>query len=58
MNQQPAVHPDYESFQSILNSIAQWMTKYRNARGIYNDLANCGRRGGRQNGTRSKGTSE
>jgi hypothetical protein len=42
MNQQPAVHPDYESFHSILNSIAQWMTKYRNARGICNDLANCG----------------
>ncbi|MGA7309873.1 MAG: DUF6455 family protein [Pseudolabrys sp.] len=42
MNQQPTAHPDYESLQTVLNAIAQWVTKYRNARGISNDLANCG----------------
>lgn len=38
---QPAPHPDYESLQSILNSIAQWMKKYRYARGIRNEMMNC-----------------
>ena len=41
MNQQPAPHPDYESLQSILNAIAQWMKKYCYARGIRNELMNC-----------------
>lgn len=41
MNQQATPHPDYESLQSILNAIAQWMTKYRNARGLRKDLMNC-----------------
>jgi hypothetical protein len=42
MNQQPTAHPDYETLQTVLNSIAQWVTKYRYARGISRDLANCG----------------
>ena len=42
MNQQPTAHPDYESLKSVWNSIAQWVMNYRYARGIYNDLANCG----------------
>ena len=42
MNQQPTAHPDYESLKSVWNSIAQWVMNYRHARGIYNDLANCG----------------
>jgi hypothetical protein len=42
MNQQPTAHPDYETLQTVLNSIAQWVTKFRNARGISSDLANCG----------------
>lgn len=41
MDQQPAPHPDYESLQSILGAIAQWMTKYRRARGLRNELMNC-----------------
>jgi hypothetical protein len=42
VNQQPTAHPDYETLQTVLNSIAQWVTKFRNARGISSDLANCG----------------
>ena len=42
MNQQPTAHPDYETLQTVLNSIAQWVTKFCNARGISSDLANCG----------------
>ena len=42
MNQKPRAHPDYESLQSVWNSIAQWVMNYRHARGICNDLANCG----------------
>ena len=42
MNQQPRAHPDYESLQSVWNSIAQWVMNYRHARGICNELANCG----------------
>jgi transcriptional regulator with XRE-family HTH domain len=41
MNQQPGPHPDYESLQWILNAIAQWMVKYRYARGIRNEFMNC-----------------
>jgi Family of unknown function (DUF6455) len=43
MNQQTLPHPDYESARSVLNSLAQWAMKYCQARGICNDLANCGR---------------
>jgi hypothetical protein len=39
MDRQP--HPDYESLQSVLKSIAQWITKYRHARDTCNDLVNC-----------------
>ena len=42
MHQQPTAHPDYESLKSVWNSIAQWVMNQRYARGIYNDLANCG----------------
>jgi hypothetical protein len=31
MDKQPVAHPDYESLQSILNAIAQWMRRYRQA---------------------------
>ena len=41
MDQQPVPHPDYESLRSVLNAIAEWMKKYRYARGLRNDLANC-----------------
>lgn len=41
MGQQPAPHPDYESLQSVLSAIAEWMTKYRYARGLRNELMNC-----------------
>ena len=42
MHQQLTPHPDYESLKSVWNSIAQWVMNQRYARGIYNDLANCG----------------
>jgi hypothetical protein len=41
MTQTAAPHPDYESLQSILNSIAQWIVKYRNARSAREELRNC-----------------
>jgi transcriptional regulator with XRE-family HTH domain len=41
MDQQHVPHPDYDSLQSILNAIAQWMKKYRSARGLRSDLMNC-----------------
>ena len=41
MEQQPIPHPDYESLQSVVNAIAQWMKKYRYARGLRNDLMCC-----------------
>ena len=41
MNEQPAAHPDYESLQSILGAIAQWVARYRDAFGVRNELANC-----------------
>ena len=41
MNEQPTVHSDYESLQSILSAIAEWVARYRNAFGIRNELANC-----------------
>jgi hypothetical protein len=42
MDQQPTPHPDYESLTWILNSVAQWVIKYRRARDICDDLTNCG----------------
>jgi len=42
MDKQSTPHPDYESLQSILNSIARWVMKYRCARGMRDDFANCG----------------
>ena len=42
MNRQPIPHPDYDSLQSVLKSIGQWITKYRHARDICNDLVHCG----------------
>jgi hypothetical protein len=42
MDQQPIAHPHYDSLQSVLKSIAQWITKYRYQRDICNDLVNCG----------------
>ncbi len=41
MNQQPVAHPDYESLQWILGVVAQWVVKYRYARGLRNELMNC-----------------
>lgn len=43
MDQQSTAHPDYESLQSIFNSVARRVMEYRRTRGIRNDLANCGR---------------
>ena len=34
--------PDYDSLQSVLKSIAQWIKKYSYVRDHSNDLANCG----------------
>jgi hypothetical protein len=42
MDQQPIAHPHYDNLQSVLKSIAQWITKYRYQRNICNDLVNCG----------------
>jgi hypothetical protein len=42
MDQQPITHPDYDSLQSVLKSIAQWIMKYRYARSVCNDFVNCG----------------
>lgn len=39
MNQQP--HPDYDSLQSILSAIAQWVSKYRETFAAGNELRNC-----------------
>lgn len=41
MEQQPVAHPDYDSLQSVLRSIAQWISRYREARGLRDDLMNC-----------------
>jgi transcriptional regulator with XRE-family HTH domain len=41
MNQQAAPHPDYESLQWILNSVADWVVRYRHARGFHHDMMNC-----------------
>jgi hypothetical protein len=40
MNRQPTAHPDYESLESGLEF--HCTMNYRYARGIYNDLVNCG----------------
>jgi hypothetical protein len=42
MDRQPIAHPDCDSLQSVLKSIALWITKYRYKRDTCNDLANCG----------------
>jgi hypothetical protein len=36
------LRPDYDSLQSVLKSIAQWIMKYRYARNICNDFVNFG----------------
>jgi pyrroloquinoline quinone (PQQ) biosynthesis protein C len=41
MTQTHEPHPDYESLHWISNAIAQWIAKYRYARGIRNELMNC-----------------
>ena len=33
--------PEYEGRQSILSAIAQWMKRYRRARGFQDDLMHC-----------------
>jgi Family of unknown function (DUF6455) len=42
MDGQPIAHPDFDSLQSVLKSIAQWIKKYSYVRDHSNDLANCG----------------
>jgi hypothetical protein len=42
MDQKPVAHPDYDSLQSVLKSIAKWISKYRHTRDNYSDLMNCG----------------
>jgi transcriptional regulator with XRE-family HTH domain len=41
MGQNHEPHPDYEKLSWISNAIAQWIVKYRYARGIRNELMNC-----------------
>jgi transcriptional regulator with XRE-family HTH domain len=41
MSRQAAPHPDYESLQWILNSISEWIVRYRQARGFRHDMMNC-----------------
>jgi len=42
MGNQPDAHQDYESFGSVLGAIAQWITRYRYARGLRNEMMECG----------------
>jgi hypothetical protein len=41
MTQTGAPYGDYESLHWVLNSIAQWIVKYRNARSVSEQLSNC-----------------
>ena len=41
MAQNHEPHPDYEKLSWISNAIAQWIVKYRYARGIRNEFMNC-----------------
>jgi transcriptional regulator with XRE-family HTH domain len=41
MNDKQEPHPDYDSLPWISNAIAQWIVKYRYARGIRNEMMNC-----------------
>jgi hypothetical protein len=41
MNQEAGPHPDYDSLHSILNAVAQWIARYRYARGVRSELMNC-----------------
>jgi len=34
-------HPDYESLQKVLSSVAQWITRYRETRKTENQLKDC-----------------
>jgi transcriptional regulator with XRE-family HTH domain len=42
MSSQPVENASYAGLESILNVIAQWVRKYRYARGIRDELMNCG----------------
>jgi hypothetical protein len=42
MDRQPIAHPDYDSLQSVLKSIARWIKKYSYVCDNCKDLANCG----------------
>ena len=42
MSEQPEIHQDYESLSSVLGAIAQWMTRYRHARGLRHEMMECG----------------
>ena len=41
MDRAPVPHPNYDSLQSSLDAIAQWIRRYRHARATRNDLMNC-----------------
>jgi hypothetical protein len=42
MNEQSGAHEDYDSLSSVLGAIAQWIVKYRSARGLRNEMMACG----------------
>ena len=42
MSDRPGVSPSHESLSSVLGAIAQWMTRYRYARGLRNEMMECG----------------
>jgi hypothetical protein len=41
MSQDFTPHPDYESLQRVLSSVAQWITRYREARKTESQFKNC-----------------
>jgi hypothetical protein len=41
MNPAATPHPDNDSLQQVLNSVAQWITRYREARRAQSQLKNC-----------------
>jgi hypothetical protein len=42
MKQDLTTHPAYESLYSVVDSMVQWIKRYRNAREAWNEFANCG----------------
>jgi len=42
MSERRDTHPEYESLNAVFGAIAQWMTRYRYARGLRNEMMECG----------------